>query len=304
MPSVSIQDIKVEVMSFSLRVSLAMASLLVLVVAGAAFLLGQATAEPRAATTGISLEHIKEIRPALLEQRARLNESRQQLAANQAAIARRLGQMQAEILRLNAAGQKLTQLADLSEEEFDFASAPAVGGPAQPGDELLAPTNDALDQLESELALKERQLDVLEHLLLVSQLHSERYPSGWPVQKGWISSVFGRRMDPFTGRTVKHSGVDFAARYGSDVVAVAGGVVSFAGVRSGYGNVVEINHGNGYVTRYGHNSKNLVRSGDRVVKAQPIAMVGQSGRATGPHVHFEVLVDGQRIDPEQYIARR
>lgn len=255
-------------------------------------------------TGGLSLQHIEDLRPALEQQRMRLRESREQMAANQLAIARRLGKMQAEVLRLNAAGQKLTELAQLSGDEFDFASEPALGGPAQPGEELLAPSDNALEQLEVELELKQRQLDVLEHFLLTSQLHSEQYPSGWPVRKGWISSLFGRRTDPFNGRVTSHGGVDFAASHGSDVVAVAAGVVSYAGVKTGYGKVVEINHGNGYVTRYGHNSRNLVKMGDKVERGEAIALVGKSGRATGSHVHFEVLVDGQRIDPKQYIAKR
>ncbi len=303
MPSVSAEKLKVEVLKPSTRNMLFSAAMLTVVVAIAAFQLGRASA-PTVALSGLSLDHIADIRPALEEQRLRLADSRQQLAASQAAIARRLGQMQAEVMRLNAAGQKLTEIAQLSSDEFDFSTPPALGGPAQPGEELMAPRHDALDQLSAELDLKERQLDVLEHFLLVSQLHSEQYPSGWPVAKGWISSTFGRRSDPFTGRVATHSGIDFAARLGSDVVAVASGIVAFAGTRSGYGNVVEINHGNGYVTRYGHNSRNLVRAGDKVEKGQKIALVGKSGRATGAHVHFEVMVDGQRIDPKQYIAQR
>lgn len=303
MPSVSIEQIKVEILNLPMRAVLLMSAMLVTVVAVSAFSLGRATA-PMVLQSGLSLAHIEDIRPALEEQRQRLEDSRLQLAANQAAIGRRLGRMQAELMRLNAAGQKLTEVAQLSSDEFDFSAEPALGGPAQLGDEVMAPSAAALDQLATELELKQRQLDVLEHFLLVSQLHSEQYPSGWPVKKGWISSVYGHRSDPFTGRISKHSGIDFAASHGSDVVAVAAGIVSYAGKRSGYGNVVEINHGNGYVTRYGHNSRNLVRAGEKVEKGQKIALVGKSGRATGAHVHFEVIVDGQRIDPQQYIAQR
>lgn len=293
----------VEGVNISMKQALVGLALFVLVVAGAGFAVGRASA-PQIASSGLSLKHIEDLRPELAEQRERLAANRREIAAQQAAIARRLGQMQAEIVRLNAAGQKLTELAQISEDEFSFGSSPALGGPAQPGDELLAPSNQTLDDLSMQLELKERQLDVLEHLLMVAQLHSQQYPSGWPVQKGFISSVFGTRTDPFTGRRTPHRGVDFAARYGSDVVAVAAGVVAFAGRRSGYGNVVEINHGNGYVTRYAHNSRNLVKVGDRVIKSQPIALVGHSGRATGSHVHFEVLVDGRRIDPHHYVSRR
>ncbi len=303
MPSVSTDELKVNLAAVPMRIGMAMFGGGLLLVATLAFAVGRMTA-PAAVQGGLSLKHIEDLRPALAEQRTRLQQSREQMSANQLAISRRLGQMQAEVLRLNAAGQKLTELAQLDIDEFDFASPPAIGGPIHPSDDLLTPTDGALEQLEMELELKARQLDVLEHFLMVSQLHSEQFPSGWPVRKGWISSLFGRRSDPFTGRSARHDGIDFAATYGSDVVAVAAGVVSYSGSRSGYGKVVEINHGNGYVTRYGHNSRNLVKAGDKVEKGERIALVGRSGRATGAHVHFEVLVDGQRIDPKQYIAQR
>lgn len=274
------------------------------IVAVAAFMVGRSTAPATGAGAGLSLELIEDLRPALAQQREQLNLSRGELAANQAAVARRLGKLQAQIMRLNATGQRLTEVAQLSADEFDFAAEPPVGGPIEPGEELLSPTVGALEQLESELLLKERQLDILEQLLLVSQFNAEQRPSGWPVAKGWISSLFGRRSDPFNGRVAHHGGIDFAAPLGSDVVAIAGGIVEFAGQRSGYGQVVEINHGNGYVTRYGHNRRNLVKIGQRVVKGEKIATVGSSGRATGPHVHLEVLVDGVTIDPHQYVSRR
>lgn len=304
MSSVSVKQIKVEGLGgLSSRALMTGAAAAMMLLVGAAFAVGRMSA-PAVAHTGLSLEHIEDLRPALAEQRERLEQSRQQMAANQVAVARRLGRMQAEITRLNAAGRKLTEIAQLNGDEFNFDAEPAIGGPADPGDEVIAPEHVALDDLDMQLELKERQLDILEHLLLVSQLHSQQYPSGWPVKRGFISSLFGTRTDPFTGRRTRHTGVDFAALSGTDVLAVAGGVVAYAGTRSGYGRVVEINHGNGYVTRYAHNSRNLVRIGERVVKGQTIALVGKSGRATGSHVHFEVMVDGRRIDPHQYISQK
>jgi murein DD-endopeptidase MepM/ murein hydrolase activator NlpD len=121
------------------------------------------------------------------------------------------------------------------------------------------------------------------------------------VQGGFISSFFGSRVDPFTGYTAFHPGVDFAGEEGAQVVAVATGVVTWAGDHMGYGNLVEINHGNGYVTRYGHNSRVLVKAGDTVQKGQPLALVGSTGHSTGPHVHFEVLRDGNPVDPMAFI---
>ncbi len=303
MTSVSVKNITVEGVSLSARSLFLGLAIVVCLVSAIAFAIGRASA-PVLQAGGLSLDHIRDLRPELLQQRERLALSRRDMAANQAAIARRLGKMQAEIMRLNAAGRKLTEIAHISDDEFNFNAEPGVGGPAQPGDELLAPSHQALDDLAMQLELKERQLDILEHLLMVSQLHSEQYPSGWPVKKGFISSLFGTRIDPFTGRRTRHGGVDFAAAQGTEIVSVAAGVVSFSGRRSGYGRVVEVNHGNGYVTRYAHNSRNLVRIGDRVIKGQPIALVGRSGRATGSHVHFEVLVDGQRINPHQYVSKK
>jgi murein DD-endopeptidase MepM/ murein hydrolase activator NlpD len=123
------------------------------------------------------------------------------------------------------------------------------------------------------------------------------------VHEGYISSYFGERMDPFNGEEAMHKGVDFATDAGSDVLAVAAGIVTWAGPREGYGNLVEINHGNGYTTRYAHNAQMLVHVGDEVQRGQAVAVVGSTGRSTGPHVHFEVVRDGRQIDPMAYVGR-
>jgi murein DD-endopeptidase MepM/ murein hydrolase activator NlpD len=207
-------------------------------------------------------------------------------------------------MRLDAAGARLTEIAGLDKGEFNFAQPPPVGGPeiqeaSQPvsADEVLS----SLASFEKQLADRERQMRVLEDLLLASRLQKEVRPSGWPVENGWISSLFGMRMDPFTGLRAFHAGVDFAARQGANVQSVAAGIVSDVGERFGYGLLVEINHGNGYVTRYGHNNAALVTVGERVRKGQAVALVGDSGRSTGPHVHFEVLLNGRTVNPYQYI---
>ncbi len=271
-------------------------------VAAVAYGLGRGSVE-RATAEGLAVAAVAEMRAELAGQRERLAQSREQMHAAELATARRLGQMQAHIMRLNAAGQRLTEVAMLDESEFEFANEPAIGGPEAPSLGTLDGAGDlSLELLESELDLKARQLDILEHMLLINQLFDDRRPAGWPVKTGWISSVFGARTDPFTGRRTAHHGVDFAARAGSDVVAVAAGVVSYSGRRTGYGNLVEINHGNGYVTRYGHNRKNLVKVGDRVSKGASLALVGRTGRSTGPHVHFEVLVDGVAVNPRNFIS--
>jgi murein DD-endopeptidase MepM/ murein hydrolase activator NlpD len=144
-------------------------------------------------------------------------------------------------------------------------------------------------------------LTVLDSLLMDRSRRERVMPSGRPVGSGWLSSKFGKRTDPFTGKQEHHDGVDFAGKEGSDVVAVGDGVVSWAGKRSGYGNMVEITHGDGYVTRYGHNKEPLVEVGETVKKGQLIASMGSTGRSTGPHVHFEVLLNGKTVNPGKYI---
>jgi murein DD-endopeptidase MepM/ murein hydrolase activator NlpD len=240
-----------------------------------------------------------------------LSQQRQQLAAtrelvenNTGALARRVAQLHAHVMRLDAAGARLTEIAGLDKGEFNFGQPPAVGGPEAQGPSQPVSADEVLSSLaafEKQLADRERQMRVLEDLLLASRLQKEVRPSGWPVENGWMSSMFGMRMDPFTGLRAFHAGVDFAARQGSNVQSVAAGIVSDVGERFGYGLLVEINHGNGYVTRYGHNNAALVTVGERVRKGQAVALVGDSGRSTGPHVHFEVLLNGRTVNPHQYI---
>jgi murein DD-endopeptidase MepM/ murein hydrolase activator NlpD len=155
--------------------------------------------------------------------------------------------------------------------------------------------------LDGQLADREAQLWVLESVLMNENLKERVYPHGRPVSAGWISSYFGKRTDPFTGKLANHTGIDFAGKMGADVSSVADGVVTWSGSRYGYGVMVEINHGNGFATRYAHNSENLVAVGEEVRKGQSIAKMGRSGRATGPNLHFEVLRNGQRVNPVNFI---
>jgi murein DD-endopeptidase MepM/ murein hydrolase activator NlpD len=240
----------------------------------------------------------------LQQQRQQLAATRELVENNTGALARRVAQLQSHVMRLDAAGARLTEIAGLNKGEFNFDQPPAVGGPEILGPSQAVGADEVLNSLavfEKQLADRERQMRVLEDLLLASRLQKEVRPSGWPVENGWISSLFGMRMDPFTGLRAFHAGVDFAARQGANVQSVAAGIVSDVGERFGYGLLVEINHGNGYVTRYGHNDTALVTVGDRVRKGQAVALVGDSGRSTGPHVHFEVLLNGRTVNPYEYI---
>jgi murein DD-endopeptidase MepM/ murein hydrolase activator NlpD len=241
------------------------------------------------------------------QQRLALNTARQQLEGKVDALAMRVGTLNAHLIRLNALGRRVTDLAGLDRGEFDFDEAPPSGGPDE-GDASLAGSAQVpeltavLDALEGQLQDRQRQFLVLESLMSMRELGERILPGGLPLIGGWISSTFGNRLDPFTGHIAFHKGVDFVGRPGSRVLAVGPGVVSYSGYKSGYGYVVEITHPTGQLTRYGHNSRNLVRVGQTVTSGQPIAVIGSTGRSTGTHVHFEVEQDGKTVNPMRYLA--
>jgi len=239
--------------------------------------------------------------------RTELNLAQSSAETHLNALAQRMGRMQAQVLRLNALGDRLTHMAGLDAREFDFTQSPAMGGPEKVSAlKNQAQNTDFMENLAAvgqALGHKADHLAALESLLLDKQLTAAVTPSGWPVNGGWVSSHFGMRADPFNGRRAYHEGVDIASRLGSEIKAMGDGVVAHAGPKSGYGQMVELTHGQGYTTRYAHTSAILVKVGDRVTKGQPIARVGSSGRSTGPHLHFEVLKRGRAVDPRAYLAQ-
>jgi len=244
-----------------------------------------------------------ELQDMLRNERLAVEQARAEQRDHLDALALRIGSMQARMLRVDALGERLVGMGKLDPEEFDFAAEPAVGGigasSSVPHD--VADISLDLERLNSLLDDRESKLAMLEEQLLNRKLIHETLPSGRPVQKGWISSYFGKRTDPFSGKKSYHRGMDFAGKKGAEVYAVAGGVVERAEKVSGYGNVVEIRHADGYTTLYGHNQENLVGEGDVVTKGQLIALLGNTGRSSGPHVHFEVHKDGKIVDPRRYI---
>jgi murein DD-endopeptidase MepM/ murein hydrolase activator NlpD len=221
------------------------------------------------------------------------------------ALSVRMGELQARLLRLEGLGERLTQMADLDKSEFDFGAVSGMGGPSDMLDEYYqAPTlKSALDQLQDRIADRQQQIEVLHSLLSDREFKKDIFLAGRPIKKGWMSSRFGKRRDPFHGRIAWHAGVDFAGKDGSDIISVAAGVVTWASKRYGYGQLVEINHGNGYSTRYAHCKEIVVKVGDVVDKNQTIALMGSTGRSTGPHVHFEVLKNNRQVDPARFIYR-
>lgn len=243
---------------------------------------------------------------ALAQQKAQVIQSRDQARAEVAALTLRMAELQARLMRLDALGERLTSLAKLDAGEFDFSQSPALGGPeTDMMGEAYSPPDfiQAIDELSRQIENREQQLATLNALLVNRRLKEDIFVAGRPVEKGWISSRYGRRTDPFTGRATWHSGLDFAGKEGANVVAVAAGVVTMSEDRDGYGYMVEINHGNGFTTRYAHNKENRVELGDVVKKGQVVALLGSTGRSTGPHVHFEVYKNGRPVDPAAYINR-
>ena len=241
----------------------------------------------------------------LLRQQAQIEDIKRILQEKVNALAMRVGQMNANVIRVDALGKRLTRMANSDDGEFDLTNPPAMGGSESGADGQPAqiPNLTAMvDDLQNQLASREQQLGVLENLILTRELNKQVYPEGRPVQEGWISSYFGRRADPFTGYTAVHKGLDFAGPEGTKVMSVAAGLVTYAGDRSGFGEMVEINHGNGLATRYCHNEKILVKQGDMVRKGQELALMGSTGRSTGPHLHFEVLKNGAQVDPLRFIG--
>ena len=232
-----------------------------------------------------------------LERAKKLSEDKVQ------ALSSRLASMQAHILRLDAAGARLAEEAGIT-DEFGFGAAPAMGGPTEDEDANKATYQDvasSLDTIQSSIEAKEQQLFALESLLLDKNISAEQKITGRPVNTGWLSSPYGYRADPFTGKRAWHAGIDFSALAGSDVVATAAGVVTTVERKAGYGIFVEVSHGDGYTTRYGHNKTVLVKKGDLVEKGETIAKVGSTGRSTGPHVHYEVTRNGKRVNPWRYL---
>lgn len=220
------------------------------------------------------------------------------------ALGLRLGLVQAEVTRINALGKRLTTIAGLDKGEFNFKQAPGLGGPhprTVVDEHEYRNLVDSLNHLSIQVEEKYADLMVLEAMLMDRDLYKAQYPVGWPLKGGWISSNYGYRRDPFNGRRAFHKGVDIATKPGAPIKAIAAGIVIHADFKAGFGLMVAINHGNGYITRYAHALSTLVKVGEKVDKGQYIAVVGSTGRSTGPHVHFEVLDNGRNLNPRRFL---
>ena len=251
---------------------------------------------------GAAAAEISELKHELNQQQTQLKVAREDAQREINAVAARVGELQAQANRLNALGERLTRDGKLSEGEFNFGKVPGMGGAETTQDIPAGDLLRGLDQLQGKFERSGNQLSVLESMLYDQQLELSAIPSGLP-SKGYITSGFGTRTDPIKGGVGHHMGIDFDANTGDPVLSAAGGVVSFSGIKSGYGNVVEVDHGNGYSTLYGHNSRLIVRAGDIVRSGQQLARAGSTGRSTGPHVHFEVHVNGRPVNPRKFLDK-
>ena len=253
---------------------------------------------------------IAEMRQQILVQHEDVESGKHQVENTLSAMTAKLAQMRSRIVRLDALGEQLTQIASLQSGEFDFSISAGLGGPNDSLNSELTRSMSSQEQikmmfasLENNISDREAQLNVLQSMMSDDRLRDESIVAGRPILKGWLSSQYGMRTDPFHGKQQWHSGIDFAGREGSDIIAVAAGVVTWSGAQSGYGNMVEINHSDGYVTRYAHNKENVAKLGAIVKRGDVIAKMGSTGRSTGPHVHFEVYKNGRTVDPSTYIRR-
>ncbi len=253
-----------------------------------------------------TLAQIAALNHQVSAQRAELAQVRAGAQQDVARMAIKLGRLQAESDRLNALGQRLVAVGKLDPAEFNFGQAPGMGGPDKivpPADSLPYDLTVSMDQLAQRFDTQQTQLGVLQSLFTDRKVAADLIPTGMPVSDGYISSPYGMRSDPFTGRRSFHPGLDIAVPRGSPVHAVAAGVVTYAGRRDGYGEVVEVDHGDGYMTRYAHNSHLLAYVGEHVNPGTVISDAGSTGRSTGPHVQFEVWHDGKLVNPIAYVRR-
>jgi len=276
---------------------------LVTTAAGVGFRYGRATVP----SSLITPQMVPVLEVMFKEERRRLEAASQESRAQLDVFVSRVGELRAEVLRLNALGGRLVEMAGLDAEEFDFENPPPLGGPADAWATNEIDLTEALKEVAGLFGLiddRKHKLKQLEQMVMEKSLEKHAIPSGWPVRSGYITSGFGYRVHPILKKYHLHTGVDFAGKRGTPIFATADGVVIFSGRESGYGCIVKIRHMDGLVTYYAHNQKNLVKRGDLVKKGQIIAKLGSSGRSTGPHVHFEVRKHGKAVNPMSYVGAK
>ncbi|WP_232819911.1 M23 family metallopeptidase [Aliidiomarina celeris] len=259
--------------------------------------------DPEFAQTQIQQEQLR-----LAMETEAVKEVRRNVQRELTAMSMKMGELQGQIMRLEAFGQRLATAADVSDGEFVFSGQLPIGGPESNINDWPVVTDhnllSELDQMLAQLEDRQKQLRLLESVMVNHHIEDSRFIAGRPVEAGWLSSQYGIRRDPFNGHPTMHRGIDYAASVGTDVFVTGAGIVTHAGRRSAYGNLVEVDHGGGLRTRYAHLHQYNVSVGDVVTRGQKIGEVGQTGRATGPHVHYEVLQNGRHLNPAEFVLRR
>lgn len=239
------------------------------------------------------------------EQQQEMLKTRDYVRQHMDVLGRRIGSLQAQVSRINAVEMRIAEVSGINLSDFQFEQDPPLGGAnAADVDSEQIDIENAIVAIEKELALRESEIAAVDFLLSRNSLKSQQTPAGWPVKGGWVSSNFGSRMHPMTGKKQFHRGVDIPGKLGASVLAVADGVVTRSEKNGHYGWMIELDHGDSYTTLYSHNRKNLVKVGATVVKGQPIAEIGSTGRSTGPHVHFEVSKNNRHINPVKYLYKK
>lgn len=292
---------KISLSKLAMHVSLLLS--VSMVAAGMAGKIGYQLGYHNATIPAESESEIASLKEAVSNERENLKQVKVDTENNLDALAIKLGSLQAKLMRLEAIGERLVSVLDVDIDKEVFKEAPAMGsasdgeaGRTQSSLDLLM----GIDSLSEQLVSQDRQLTTLEKVLTERDVKKEVVPSGMPV-KGYISSGFGGRVHPISGKYKGHQGVDIPGKTGTKIKAVAGGVVVKSERASGYGNMVEIKHADGLSTLYGHNKKNIVKKGDIIEKGDTIALLGSTGRSTGPHVHFEVRKNDKPVNPMRYI---
>lgn len=250
-------------------------------------------------------EYRNTVEASVREQQEQMVNTREYVQKNLDILGRKIGSLQAQVSRINAVEMQIAEVAGLDISSFNFDQDPPVGGMGGVGKpSKQQDIEKAITAIEQELEIRESEIAMVDFLLSTKQLQDRQTPAGWPVKGGWVSSSFGSRLHPLTGHKDFHRGVDIPGKLNADVLAVADGVVRRSEKKGNYGWLVEIDHGDGFVTLYSHNKSNLVKVGETVDKGQPIAKLGSTGRSTGPHVHFEVKKNGRNINPIKYLYRK
>jgi len=218
-------------------------------------------------------------------------------------FSQKLIRISSQLENLNSFGNKLSKLAKLDKKDFDFKKPKYIGGANKVNIdfEYNSEFDKYLDSLLKDIALKNENLNEINKIINNLEMKEQFFPSGFPTKKGYMSSDYGKRKNPITKKMHMHKGVDIAHKIETNITSLAAGKVTFSGKKYGYGNLVEISHYNGYVTRYAHNNRNLVKKGELVKKGQVIAKMGSTGHSTGPHVHLEVLKNKKHINPNKFI---